>query len=141
MVVGVGARQFERFAATSFAIDVGYERTCVVAIITTTAEHHPSSIARPRVVALGIGGVDFFHVAHLARLEVQHPKVGIVMPDVEDARLGKGEHQEAAIRRYARQSGAFVEGISGKDKFTWPELQCLGVETLLIDVVFHNSAD
>ena len=63
------------------------------------------------MVAFGIGRIEFFHHAHLARLEVQHPKVGIVVPNVEDTILGKGEHQEASIGRDARQGGAFVDGI------------------------------
>ena len=47
VIVGVGARKFERFATLPFVVDMSDEGTSVVAIISPAAEHHPSSIARP----------------------------------------------------------------------------------------------
>ena len=42
--------------------------------------------------------------------EVEHPEVGIAMPDVEHAILGKGEHKEPTVGRDARQCGALIHG-------------------------------
>lgn len=47
MRVGIGAGQFEGLAAATVFVDVGDERTGVVAVVAATAEHHPAAIARP----------------------------------------------------------------------------------------------
>ena len=59
MVVGVGTGQFEGFAAAPVVVNMGDEGPCVVAVVASAAEHHPSPIARPRVVTLGVIAVDF----------------------------------------------------------------------------------
>ena len=44
MIIGIGTRQFERFCANSFFVDVGEERTGIVAIVSATAEYHPFAV-------------------------------------------------------------------------------------------------
>ena len=111
MLVGIIARQFEGFGAATVVIDMGDEGTSVVGVVSATAEHDPFAVARPGVITLRVRRVDFLYVPNLSRLQIQHPEVGIVVPDVEDAILGKGEHQESAIGRDAWQRGTLVEGI------------------------------
>lgn len=73
MPVGIGTGQFEGLAATAVAVDMGDERTGVVAVVAAAAEHHPFAVARPGVITLGVGRVEFAHDACFARLQVEHP--------------------------------------------------------------------
>ena len=52
VIVGVCARQLKGLASLAVLVDMGKEGTCVVAIIATTAEDHPSAVRRPGMVAL-----------------------------------------------------------------------------------------
>ena len=47
MIVGVAARQLEGLRPLAVFVDVGKERTCVLTVMSATAEHEPSTVARP----------------------------------------------------------------------------------------------
>lgn len=47
MIVWIPLRQFERLRTLALSVDVSNERTCVAAIVTSAAEHHPAAVARP----------------------------------------------------------------------------------------------
>ena len=55
MIVGVGTGQFKRLAAMPIAIDMGNEWARVVAVVASATEDDPPSVARPGVVAFGVG--------------------------------------------------------------------------------------
>ena len=141
VVVRISARQFEGFCPMTFFVDMGNERTGIVAIIATTTEHHPPSVARPRVVALYVGRVDFIQWSRLYRIVLigqgGQPQVSITVPNMKHSVLTESEQEPTAIRRDAWQRGTFVHGGGIKDQLTRSELKGLRVETLLVDIVFR----
>lgn len=63
MGIGTGHREFERTGGTTLFIDVSDERTGEGAIVAATAEDDPTAIARPRVIALGVGRIKLDQVS------------------------------------------------------------------------------
>lgn len=87
VIVRVGSRQLERLGAFSVGIYVGNERTGIGTVVSAAADDDPSAVARPGVIALGIGRVDLVHGSYLTCLQVHRPDIGIVVPNVEIAEL------------------------------------------------------
>ena len=136
--VGIAAGQLEGFGATTILVDVGKEGTGVVTIVATRTEHYPAAIAAPRVITLGIGRIECAGGRCMIGTKVEHPEVGIAMPNMEHTILSKCEHQETPIRRYAGQSGALVHSSSIEHQFARGKLTRLRVETLAVDVVLDG---
>ena len=88
VIVGVGGRQFKRFAAMPFGVDMGDEGTGESPIVASAAENHPSAIARPRMITFRVRGIQLVHFTHVPTRQVHHPQVGIMVPDVEIAVVG-----------------------------------------------------
>ena len=47
VIVGVGGRQFKRFAAMTVGVDVGDKGTSEPSVVAAAAENHPPAVARP----------------------------------------------------------------------------------------------
>ena len=137
MEVGIAAGQFEGLRPVAVLVDVGEERTRVLTVVAATAEHHPATVARPRVVALGVGGVEFVQRPRRAGLQVENPEVAVVVPNVEHAVFAHGESEPAAVGRHSGQRGTQVLRGSIEHQFALSESHRLGVERLAVDVVFH----
>ena len=58
-----------------------------------------------------------------------------MVPDVEHAVVAEGEHQEAAVGRYAGQGDALAEAVGAEHQLAGPELVGVGVERLAVEVV------
>ena len=97
MIVGISLRQFKGFGGLAIGIDMRKERPGVVAIIAPTTKHYLPPIARPGVVALRLGRIDLVHRTHLASGKIQKIEVGLAVPDMEDAVMAEGEHQETSV--------------------------------------------
>ena len=128
MIIGIGLWQFKGLAALTVGIDMGEERTGIAAIIAATTEYHPPAIARPGMITLRLRRINFVHSADLTAGEIQQIEVGLAMPDVKDAIMPHGEHEETSVGRHTRKSGAHIEAVSLKHQFTWSELIGIGIE-------------
>ena len=106
VIVGVALGQLKGFRTLAVLVYVSDEGSGVASVIAATTEDHPSSVARPRVIALRVRRVNLVHGAHLASTQVHKIKVGLAMPDVEHTVIAKGEHEVAAIGRNAGEGDA-----------------------------------
>ena len=88
MIVGIGGGKFERLSTTAVGAYMCEEGAGERPVVATAAEHYPSAITRPRVIALSVVGVHFVEPTHSTALQVHQPEVGIVVPDVEIAVAG-----------------------------------------------------
>ena len=55
VVVRVGSRQLKGLGSLAVRINMGNERTGIGAVVSAAADDDPAAIARPGVIALGIG--------------------------------------------------------------------------------------
>ena len=71
VVVRVSRRQFEGLGPLAVGINVGNERTGIGAVVSAAADDDPAAIARPGMIALGVGRVDFLHGSYFTSLQVK----------------------------------------------------------------------
>ena len=77
VIVRIGSGQFERLGSLTVCVNMCDEGSCEGAVVSAAADDDPSAVARPGVIALGIGRVDFVHRSYLTGLQVERPDIGI----------------------------------------------------------------
>ena len=105
VIVGIGLGQQEGLRHLSLRIDIGKEGAGVESIQAATAEHDPTTVAAPRVVALHVIAVDRSQGNRYFRSQVSQIEVGILVPDGEVAIARERIKQPTAIRRDPWEGG------------------------------------
>ena len=105
IVVGIGLGQEERFGHLALRIHIGKEGTGVKSIQPTAAEHDPTAVAAPRVIALHIIAIDCDERNRCFRLQIRQIEIGVLVPNGEIAIPGERIEQPAPIGRNPRERG------------------------------------
>lgn len=101
-------RQDKRLRCVAFGIDMNHERTGVESVDAARAEHQPSAVGAPRMVALNVVAVCRNEWLRLSGVEVQYVQVGIAMPYTEIAVRSECVDQEMPVGRHSRERNAQV---------------------------------
>ena len=125
---GILLRQDKSLVRMALLVEVGDEGTRVVAVHSATAEDEPTAVAAPGMEAVHVGRVGFGQGIAAVCLEVLHPKVARLVPDVELSVVALCVEDVTSVGRDARHGDALVLA-DGIDHHLRPsEAACLGVE-------------
>ena len=136
--LGVFLGQQERFRGHALFIYIGNVRARVQAVIPATAEDHPPAVGAPTVETVHIGGVGGLQGPFLPSFQIQHPEIGILVPDREIAIAVAGETKEASVWGNARERYAIPFGRCIVEAFqVVSKTQVLRVEGDAVQAVAH----
>ena len=124
-----------------FRINIANKKTCIKSINPPAAEHHPTTITAPRMIALRLFRIENIQRIFSGSKQIKHIQVSFLMPNRKITKIMKCKSQETSVRRQTRKRNTLsfhTRVVKRVDNFS--QTFVLEIERYPAKTVFHLPA-